>query len=82
MRERLLTGWAFQRVLFLVSGSFILIQSIIERQWFGIIFGIYFTSMGLFAFGCAGNCYVVNSGSGNDKKTTTSITGVDYEEVK
>ena len=82
MRERLLTGWTFQRVLFLVSGSFILIQSIIARQWFGIIFGIYFASMGLFALGCAGNCYGVNSKFGNDKKTTASITDVDYEEVK
>ena len=83
MKERLLTGWTFQRVLFLLSGSFILIQSIIDRQWFGIIFGIYFASMGLFALGCAaGNCYGGNSGSGNDKKTTASITDVSYEEVK
>ena len=83
MRERLLTGWTFQRVLFLIMGGFILIQSIIDRQWFGIIFGIYFFSMGLFAIGCAaGNCYGVNSSFGNDKKTTASITDVDYEEVK
>ncbi len=83
MRQRLLTGWTFQRVLFLVMGGFILIQSIIDRQWFGIIFGLYFTSMGLFAIGCAaGNCNGLNSNFGNDKKTTTPITDVDYEEVK
>ena len=83
MRERLLTDWTLQRILFLILGGFILIQSILDRQWFGIIFGIYFASMGLFAFGCAtGNCCGVNSGFGKDKKITSSMTDVDYEEVK
>jgi len=83
MKERLLTGWSFQRVLFLVIGSFILIQSINDGQWFGIIFGLYFASMGLFAIGCAaGNCYGVNRNFDDNKKATTSITDVEYEEVK
>jgi hypothetical protein len=42
----------------LLTGLFIASQAIIEGQWFGAIFGIYFTSMGLFAFGCAsGTCF-------------------------
>jgi hypothetical protein len=42
----------------LLAGLFIASQAIIEGQWFGAIFGIYFTSMGLFAFGCAsGACF-------------------------
>ncbi|MES1218585.1 MAG: hypothetical protein ABUT20_23985 [Bacteroidota bacterium] len=83
MRARLFTGWTFQRILFLVIGGFILTQSIIDRQWFGMIFGIYFASMGLFALGCAaGNCYGASSGFDNTKKAITSIPDVEYEEVK
>ena len=57
MKERLLTNWTFIRVFYLVAGIFVIIQSFISRQWFGIAFGGYFAAMGLFAFGCAsGNC--------------------------
>lgn len=39
-------------------GLFVIGQSAISRQWFGVLFGGYFASMGLFAFGCAsGNCF-------------------------
>ncbi len=83
MRERLLTRWTFQRLLFLVIGGFILIQSIIDRQWFGMIFGIYFASIGLFALGCAaGKCYGASPDFDNNKKAITSIPDVEYEEVK
>ncbi|HCN84643.1 MAG TPA: hypothetical protein DIT07_13645 [Sphingobacteriaceae bacterium] len=57
MKERILKGWNFQRILFIVIGSLVIIQSVKEPQWFGIVIGGYFTAMGLFAFGCAGgNC--------------------------
>ena len=58
MKERNLTGWNFQRIVFSVMGIFIIIQSISDKQWFGLFFGAYFASMGIFRFGCAsGNCY-------------------------
>jgi hypothetical protein len=39
-------------------GLYVVVQGIIDREWFWLIPGIYFASMGLFAFGCAsGNCY-------------------------
>lgn len=61
MKRRILTGWNFQRVLFVIIGSLMIIQSVIEMQWLGIIIGGYFTIMGLFAFGCAGNnCKVIS----------------------
>jgi hypothetical protein len=59
MRERILTGWTFQRVMFIVLGLVVVVQSIIQQQWLGLILGSYFTAMGLFSFGCAaGNCSV------------------------
>ncbi|AEA44845.1 hypothetical protein Fluta_2866 [Fluviicola taffensis DSM 16823] len=58
MKERILKNWTLTRALFLVLGTIIIIQSILSQQWFGILFGSYFASMGLFSFGCAaGNCY-------------------------
>ncbi len=58
MKERILTGWDFQRTVFAVMGIFIIVQSILDEQWFGLFFGTYFASMGVFRFGCgAGNCY-------------------------
>jgi hypothetical protein len=58
MKERILTGWTVTRVIYLVIGSFLIVQSAMEKQWPGVVFGGYFAAMGLFAFGCAaGNCF-------------------------
>jgi hypothetical protein len=47
------------RGIYLVMGIFVIIQSLWMHQWLGVLFGIYFASMGLFSFGCAaGNCMV------------------------
>ncbi|MBD3749284.1 MAG: hypothetical protein IE931_07305 [Sphingobacteriales bacterium] len=57
MKERILTNWTFSRIIYLVLGVVLIIQFSINKQWFGVAFGAYFASMGLFAFGCAsGNC--------------------------
>lgn len=81
MKERLTTGWNFQRIIYLVIGSFILIQSLIELQWMGILFGSYFASMGLFAFGCAsGNCFGSTCKTPGSKQN--NIDKVEFEEVK
>lgn len=59
MKERILTGWTLPRVFYLGAGLFLLISAIPDGQWFEILFGGYFTAMGLFGFGCAGgNCAV------------------------
>lgn len=55
---RLTSQWTFIRVFYLLTGMFIASQAFIEKQWFGVLFGTYFFSMGLFAFGCAsGACF-------------------------
>jgi hypothetical protein len=83
MKERVLTGWTFIRGFYLIIGIFVIIQSAMQQQWFGVLFGGYFASMGLFAFGCAaGNCFGGSCATKPQQKTNTTIQDVDFEEVK
>lgn len=56
----MLTGWTLTRAIYLVIGLVFIIDSIINLQWFGIMFGGYFASMGLFNFGCAAGAVRLN----------------------
>lgn len=83
MKERILNNWTFTRALYLLIGIALIIQSVMEHQWFGVVFGGYFASMGLFAFGCAaGNCYTGNSSTEALQKTNTVTEDVKFEEIK
>jgi hypothetical protein len=83
MKKRILTNWTFARALYLVLGIVFIVQSIISQQWFGVAFGGYFASMGLFAFGCAaGNCFGGNCATQTQNKLDTTIQVVKFEEVK
>lgn len=83
MKIRLLNGWTWQRVIFIVLGLAIFIQSVADRQWFGMIFGIYFFLMGLFAIGCAaGNCYRIYRSTQVGENNKTGSKDVEYEEIK
>jgi hypothetical protein len=83
MKQRILTNWTFARALFLVVGITVIVQSVLSQQWFGVVFGGYFASMGLFAFGCAaGNCYGGNCATEPQQKSNTTIQDVEFEEVK
>jgi hypothetical protein len=78
MMNRILTGWNIPRVFYLVIGMIIFVQSIIQAEWVGIVFGGYFAAMGLFGFGCAsGNCYPVSR-----KFDEREPSAVDFEEIK
>ncbi|HUM52494.1 MAG TPA: hypothetical protein PK431_11795 [Chitinophagales bacterium] len=80
MKNRILTGWNFQRAFYLLMGLFVIVNAIMTKQWFGAIFGAYFASMGLFSFGCAaGACYTSNN---TQTPTTNDIQNVEFEEVK
>jgi hypothetical protein len=82
MKERILTGWNFRRVIYLLMGSTIIVQSAIMHEWVGILIGGYFSSMGLFAFGCAtGNCSTANDFE-QPKQMTEEIEPVKFEEIK
>jgi len=83
MTERIFTGWTFQRVLYFLFGVIVMVQGIVDGQWIGVLFGGYFASMGLFAFGCAaGNCYTGSNTINNEQKSTSAIQDVEYEEIK
>jgi len=83
MKERLLTGWTFRRGLYLAMGITIVVQSIISKQIMGTFLGVYFASMGLFAFGCAGgNCFGGNCETRPIKKADNNIEDVTFEEIK
>ncbi len=57
MKQKILTGWNFRRIIYLVAGTALLIYSATDKNWAGIVVGGYFASMGFFAFGCAsGQC--------------------------
>ena len=79
MKKLLFSGWNFRRVIYLIGGIFIVIQAVVEKQWFLLIPGIYFASMGFFAFGCAsGNCY---TGYQRPKANAPAVE-TSYEEIK
>ena len=83
MKERILSRWTFGRVLYVVIGSFVIIQSIMDKQWMGAAAGGYFAAMGLFAFGCAaGNCFGGNCAAEPMPKSETNSAEVEFEEVK
>lgn len=57
LSERILTGWNFQRVFYLIAGGGLVIFAMMDRHWVGAALGTYFVAMGIFGFGCAsGNC--------------------------
>ena len=58
MLDRMRYGWTFQRGFYLVAGLVMSLLSFMHQEWYAVIFGLYFASMGLFGFGCAGGqCY-------------------------
>jgi len=69
LKQRVLTGWPLSRLLYLGLGSAFVVNSAITEQWFGMAFGAYFASMGLFAFECAfANCFGSNCATDADNK--------------
>lgn len=54
MIKKIISGWSFRRALYLGLGILLIVQSVVNNMWFGVIFGAYFAAMGLFSFGCAG----------------------------
>ena len=50
--------WTFQRALYVLIGSWMVVQAVSDGQWSWSIFGAYLAAMGLFSFGCAAGCGV------------------------
>lgn len=74
MKNRILKGWTLNRILYTVIGVAIIVQSVMQAQWFGVLLGVYFASMGIFSLGCAsGSCYGGYCASGQEAVQETQI---------
>lgn len=83
MKERIMTGWTWARLLYLLAGLFLMIHSIVEERWIGVALGGYFAAMGLFAFGCAGGmCYPGISSEQSAQNSDQEAEDVKFDEVK
>lgn len=88
MKQRILSGWNWIRVIYLILGVFIIIQSILMQQWVGSVLGGWFAAMGLFGLGCAaGACYINTNKQIPNSKNHVSTNEIDpvktrYEEIK
>jgi hypothetical protein len=71
MKKSILRGWTLNRLLYLVMGIIIMVQSLIEKEWPGFLFGLFIGLMGLFSLGCAaGNCFGGSCRIGTTEKET------------
>lgn len=78
MKDRILNNWTFTRLLYLIIGLTVVIDSLISAEWLALIMGGYIASMGLFSFGCAANgCFTSNN---NTKQQP--LDKVTFEELK
>jgi hypothetical protein len=80
MKERILSNWHIQRLLYLAIGLFFTGYGIVGKDWTAFLPGLYFSSMAIFHFGCAtGGCFV--PASSLRKKGVTEKETV-FEEIK
>ncbi len=57
--KNLLMDWNLRRIIYLVGGIWMILQSIMDKMWVLVPFGLYFVAMAILKFGCAaGNCAV------------------------
>lgn len=82
MKKRILTGWTLIRILYVALGAIIITYSILNHEWFGILFGVYFASMGLFGYGCAsGNCFAGTCSTEVNTDTKAEIKTTEIKEL-
>jgi len=55
MLQRALHNWNFFRIIRLVLGIMIMVQSIQFREYWFVLVGLVFTGMAVFDMGCAGS---------------------------
>ncbi|MBL0309617.1 MAG: hypothetical protein IPP77_08065 [Bacteroidetes bacterium] len=81
MKDRILNGWNLTRVIYVLMGLLLIIYSVMEQQWFGLVVGGYFAAMGIFSFGCAaGQCDVRSQRTDFHQKKSASSEAIDFVE--
>lgn len=79
LKHRLFSNWTNVRLIYNLLGLLILGSSIPETEWIGILFGAYVSSMGIFAFGCAGGqCIPMKD---NDQNSDSNELEIQFEEI-
>lgn len=84
MRQRVLNYWHFFRVLRLVLGIMITVQSLQVKEYGFALAGILFAAMAIFNMGCMGGaCAVPYNGPKRNHADATAPqkTIIEYEEV-
>jgi hypothetical protein len=80
MKQRILKNWNPVRVMYFLMGAAMIVYSIKEGMWAGILFGAYFAAMGLFAFGCAGGqCFTAPVSKSRSPKPADETV---FDEIK
>ena len=81
MFNSLLTGWNFVRVIRLVLGLMLLVQSFQLQNWPIALFGVLFVFQSLTNTGCCGaaGCGISKH---EPKPSGTEMDKIEYEEVK
>ncbi|TND10585.1 MAG: hypothetical protein FD123_227 [Bacteroidetes bacterium] len=71
------------RVLYLAIGVLVIIQSVADKQWFGLLPGGYFAAMAVFRFGCAaGGCFSGSCNYDPAEKTAAKPGEAEVEKIK
>lgn len=79
LKRRLFSNWTYIRLIYTLLGLLISGSSIPEMEWIGILFGGYVSSMGIFAFGCAGgHCMPMKD---NDQNSDSNELEIQFEEI-
>ncbi len=83
MKNRLTTGWNFIRIVFTALGLFMVVQSLMDKEYLSSFLGGYLAVMGLLGVGCAsGSCYSNGSCSSRNKSEFNTDKEVVYQEIK
>ena len=57
MKDRILKGWNVRRAVYLIVGLIATAQAFYLKEYFLILFGVYFAAMAVLNIGCAsGHC--------------------------
>ena len=80
MKQRILTGWNFVRVLYLLMGITLIIQSIMAHQYGMALLGVYVAGLSVLGLGCmGGHCNVQPKQAIPPATNTQDVT---FQEVK
>jgi uncharacterized membrane protein HdeD (DUF308 family) len=67
MKNLLLYNWSLMRIVRLLFAVFLFVEAYQTRQWFFIVFGLFFGFQAIFNLGC-GSCQINSEVKENEKE--------------